>query len=386
MSITTDVVNLRFNVTPDYKQQHIQQMEDDLNKVQREAINTRKELDKYTQKMVDLQGKLSQLKFERHELEKQGSLSKNEAKELEKLNSTIEETEKEQEKETDKQSALSGEYIGQVREMRNLERQMKDTTHSADLFAMSLNDLRQRQKDLNMVLSNLSPQNEAYAALKREYDDIGRRIKILRQESLQLHNDQKFESLTINELTERQRALNTALRDCDPNEDEFKEYSKALQETNDRIKELQEEAQETKSSLLKFTEGFNQIGFAITNFLAIKDRIVAWADQYVQAFAKMDDAMTDVMKYTGQTKTEVEEMNETFKKKTTRTPREELNALAGAAGRLSIQGKKDIEGFVDAADKINVALGDDLQTAGDGSFLSDSNFGVHFILASLRFF
>ena len=39
------------------------------------------------------------------------------------------------------------------------------------------------------------------------------------------------------------------------------------------------------------------------------------ADQYVQSFAKMDEAMTDVMKYTGQTKREVEEMNETFSRK-----------------------------------------------------------------------
>ena len=53
-------------------------------------------------------------------------------------------------------------------------------------------------------------------------------------------------------------------------------------------------------------------------------------------------------------------MNEEFKKMTTRTPREELNELAGAAGRLGIQGKENIVGFVDAADKINVALGDDL--------------------------
>ena len=44
----------------------------------------------------------------------------------------------------------------------------------------------------------------------------------------------------------------------------------------------------------------------------------------------------------------------------TRTSREQLNELAGAAGRLGKQSKKDIEDFVEAADKINVALGDDL--------------------------
>ena len=44
----------------------------------------------------------------------------------------------------------------------------------------------------------------------------------------------------------------------------------------------------------------------------------------------------------------------------TRTAREQLNELAGSAGRLGITSKDMIEEFVDGADKINVALGDDL--------------------------
>jgi TP901 family phage tail tape measure protein len=44
----------------------------------------------------------------------------------------------------------------------------------------------------------------------------------------------------------------------------------------------------------------------------------------------------------------------------TRTPREKLNDLAGAAGRLGITSKAMVEEFVDGADKIGVALGDDL--------------------------
>jgi TP901 family phage tail tape measure protein len=71
-----------------------------------------------------------------------------------------------------------------------------------------------------------------------------------------------------------------------------------------------------------------------------------------------------VTKYTGQTKAEVEAMNEDFKQMDTRTSREQLNDLAGVAGRLGITGKQAIEEFVSGADTINVALGDDL---GDGA-------------------
>ena len=53
-------------------------------------------------------------------------------------------------------------------------------------------------------------------------------------------------------------------------------------------------------------------------------------------------------------------MNEDFKKMDTRTPRQKLNQLAEDAGRLGITSTAAVEEFVDGADKINVALGDDL--------------------------
>jgi TP901 family phage tail tape measure protein len=74
----------------------------------------------------------------------------------------------------------------------------------------------------------------------------------------------------------------------------------------------------------------------------------------------MEEAESQVIKYTNMTKQEVNELNEDFKKMDTRTAREQLNNLAGDAGKLGITGKKGIEDFVDAGDKINVALGDEL--------------------------
>ena len=196
--------------------------------------------------------------------------------------------------------------------------------------------------------------------LEKELEEARTEYQKLDQQKTQYVKENKLETMTIHELSQEYKQYQMILKNLDPRSEYYEKTQKYLQALKSRMAELNLQANNTKSSLQRFAEGFNHIGFAITNALAIKDRIVAWADQYVQSFAKMDDAMTDVMKYTDQTKTEVEDMNETFKQMTTRTPREELNALAGAAGRLGIQGKKDIEGFVDAADKINVALGDDL--------------------------
>lgn len=87
---------------------------------------------------------------------------------------------------------------------------------------------------------------------------------------------------------------------------------------------------------------------------------IAAGRKAVSAYAEMDDVMANVMKYTGMTKDEVVDLNESLKAMDTRTAREALNGLAADAGRLGIKGKKDILEFVDAADKINVALGEDL--------------------------
>lgn len=83
-------------------------------------------------------------------------------------------------------------------------------------------------------------------------------------------------------------------------------------------------------------------------------------DGFVEAAASMDEAMADVRKYTGLTAEAVDELNEAFKQMKTRTSREQLNALAADAGRLGIQGKENILGFVRAADTLNTALGADL--------------------------
>lgn len=205
---------------------------------------------------------------------------------------------KEQREEYDK---LSSSLSKQAAELHRNEMRMKEWTRSSNLSKLSISQLGQRAKDLTAVLNNLNPKSE-----------------------------------------------------------EFDEYKRELDAVKNRMKELKSVASETKTSLTAFTQNISYAATGLVNLLALKDRVISWADQYVQSFAKMDDAMTDVMKYTGQTKAEVEHMNESFKVMTTRTAREELNALAGAAGRLGITAEKDIVGFVDAADKINVALGDDL--------------------------
>ena len=88
----------------------------------------------------------------------------------------------------------------------------------------------------------------------------------------------------------------------------------------------------------------------------IMDTAMGFYEQY----AAMAEHMSSVKKYTGLDEQAVRDLNEAFKQMDTSTPREQLNELAGDAGRLGIQSKQEILDFVQAADQINVALGEDL--------------------------
>lgn len=78
----------------------------------------------------------------------------------------------------------------------------------------------------------------------------------------------------------------------------------------------------------------------------------------VNAFAEMEEELANTRKYTGLTEQKVLELNEAFKKMDTRTPREKLNELAQEAGRLGKNTLESVQGYVEAADIINVALVD----------------------------
>lgn len=68
--------------------------------------------------------------------------------------------------------------------------------------------------------------------------------------------------------------------------------------------------------------------------------------------------MANTRKYTGMTAEQVGLLNDAFKQMDTRTSREQLNELAQEAGRLGKTSMEDVQGYVEAADIINVALVD----------------------------
>lgn len=141
---------------------------------------------------------------------------------------------------------------------------------------------------------------------------------------------------------------------------EWKQYQGQLKLVNNELKRVKAEAKESQGWLTRFNDGFTKWGALAASTIAGVTGLTFTIRKAVDAYAKMEEAEAQVVKYTGMTKQQVHELNEDLKRMDTRTAREKLNALAGDAGRLGISAKEDVLEFVDAADKINVALGEDL--------------------------
>ena len=144
---------------------------------------------------------------------------------------------------------------------------------------------------------------------------------------------------------------------------EWEVLNDALRECNEELKKIKEEskvAEGLTKSIIDFGNDWVGIIGSIQMGWEILDKIRNSMGEYISAYLDMAEAESQVTKYTGMTTEEVKELNEEFKKMDTRTSREQLNALAGDAGRLGITGKQGVLEFVEAADMINVALGEDL--------------------------
>lgn len=171
---------------------------------------------------------------------------------------------------------------------------------------------------------------------------------------------EKLSDASISQLHKAAQTLNAQMKGLSSNTKEFAEKAEQLKSVKDRLREIRVEGEKQQSLISKLFDNLNKNWGAVTQIISAISGLSMSIRKVTQNYADMEEAMADVQKYTGQTSEEVHEMNEEFKKIDTRTTREKLNALAGDAGRLGITGKESIMEFVDAAEKIDVSLGDDL--------------------------
>lgn len=237
-------------------------------------------------------------------------------------------------------------------------------------------DLQEKKAKAQQTLANIFATDEmkrqATAELKainKELKEKERELKanVNRMEALEmvLHRLDKATPKQLRDtIKEIYKMLNSGT--VERGSEEWDAYMHAIRAAKTELKKLnkEQEAFEEKDGAI---ERFRKMGERwVGAVTVVKDSIEAVAAvmskmrAYVDEFAEMQEHMSGVVKYTGLSAEAVDDLNESFKRLDTRTPRAALNDLAADAGRLGIQSKEDVLDFVDAANQITVALGEDL--------------------------
>lgn len=242
-----------------------------------------------------------------------------------------------------------------------LRSQMADFDPNTTMYASRASQLKLVEAELERIRQS----EQKVVTLMQQYDkEIDRTNVDIKETKRQMQLVNKtmsnLKTSSIRDLEYSIKALNQQMQGMQRGTEQFKQMEKQAKQLKAELQAVRAEGVAQESWIKRSADWFNRMqGLALGAVAAISG-ITFTVKKCVEEYAKMDDEMTNVRKYTGQAADEVERMNEDFKKMDTRTPRQKLNQLAEDAGRLGITSTAAVEDFVDGADKINVALGDDL--------------------------
>ena len=243
------------------------------------------------------------------------------------------------------------------KEIGELERKIHDTNAKLEQLYDKRKKLEQQGKQDTVAYKNLQSQ-------------IGRYNKTLennRERLASLQRQQSVNTMTLQELRKHINRVQIELNKTDPKSERWARLNAELKQSKARMVELSAQSKATNGVVCNLAERLNRYIGLITAGFATASVMVTGVNRARDAFNQYDEAVTDASKTTNLTKGEVEQLSQSLKKLDTRTSQNLLLGLVEIAGKLGIQGKDNIEGFVRAADKINVSLSKDLGDNAEGA-------------------
>ena len=252
-----------------------------------------------------------------------------------------------------------------------LKKRVKELEEAKAEAEKTLSDANASKKERNKAAEDLRSVTRELNAKNKEL-----RLSVTRMETMETVL-RRLDKATPKQLRATIKELNAELNSgrVERGSEEWDAYTEAIKTARGELKKLNDEQRafgdekgEEKGGFLKGVSEFgkNWVG-AVSVAKNAMDAVVGAVSGamnamrgYVEEYAELQEHMSGVVKYTGLSAESVNELNERFKELDTRTPRAALNDLAADAGRLGIQSKEEVLEFVDAANQITVALGEDL--------------------------
>ena len=222
-------------------------------------------------------------------------------------------------------------------------------------------DIKQTMDAIQQKIQQLPAGSKAVSDLRRQYAQLEQTMKGTRLSQAQL-NDIVARSKTgranitelkqaYNQLSEELNQLNTKSKEFNEKQKELKDLKKHIDNATGAISKQSNSWQTAVRNLTAYA-GLFQV------FNAIKDTVTS----AIKKNFEYSSSLTDIRKVSGLTMQDVNKLSEELAKIDTRTSVDGLAQLAYQGAKLGM-GKYGVDGmaqFVKAADKINVAIGEEM--------------------------
>lgn len=220
-------------------------------------------------------------------------------------------------------------------------------------------EAKQKLKDLGEQLDEFSrKKREALKAGNLELSkSLGKEISVIRKDMAQWKKQtldveqvlQNINKVPLNQIQSALRSLRKDMMALDRDSDEY-------YDTLSKIRRLETQVGQPSGK----SSGKNNMWAYYLGGGAVVASLERLASRAVNAYQRLDDKMADVQKTTDLSKEGVIELDKELQKIDTRSSREELLDMARIGGKLGIEGQENLAGFVRVADKLKVALSEDL--------------------------
>ena len=137
---------------------------------------------------------------------------------------------------------------------------------------------------------------------------------------------------------------------------ELKKLKEILDEHKKAVQTVAEAHAESKKNIQNTFMALGGVSAALQGANNAVQSFVSSMQEYVEAYAKVDKAMQDVVKSSGLARSVVEQLNEEFKHIDTRTSTEELLKIAEVGGHLGLT-KEQLRDFVQYTDQAMQTIG-----------------------------
>lgn len=225
----------------------------------------------------------------------------------------------------------------------------------------SLKELRDASAELKKQLDGLAPSSSAAKQVKKQMQDLDREIKQVEDDMVDVNDviaRSKNGKASISELKKAYKQLEDELNHLATGSKEFTDKRKDLEALRDKIDKVTVSVHKQRSAWQTAMKNLTAYVGLFQAFGMIKNLITGVIKKNFEYSA----SLTDIRKVSGLTEDQVKSLSTELAKIDTRTSVDSLAQLAYQGAKLGV-GKYGVDGmaqFVRAADKINVAIGEEM--------------------------